>query len=135
MFVRFVTTDRDPLAPGPLGIFRAAGNLRDSRDLDAWTAERIHEILGWFNANLPVPKLEACQWRAVFWFHAECQPMISRLWELVAILKDHGILVELIRTGGETLGKVVYCDQFQIAAMPWNRRSNSRGKRHMARSR
>jgi hypothetical protein len=121
MFVRFVTSDRDPEAPGPLGIFRAAGNLRDSQDLDEWTAQRLDEILNWFNKNLPCPRLDSRYWRAVFWFNADCQEMVSRLWELVAMLKDHAVQVQLVRATQTDVNVVVYRDEYQIAAMPMKR--------------
>jgi hypothetical protein len=83
----------------------------------------LDSICGWFNANLPVPKIDPRYWRAVFWFRADCQDLISRLWELAAILEDHGVQVRLVRGTLEKVWVVVYHDRYQIAAMPMKKRS------------
>src|SRR5690349_7681375 len=123
MFIRFITREKDPTAPGPLGIFQAAGRLRTQKGIDEWTAARLDEILDWFNANLPAPTLDSRFWRAAFWFRSDRQGMISRLWELVAILEDHGVQVQLVRAKFESSFVIVYRDEYQIAAMPMKQKT------------
>jgi hypothetical protein len=55
-------------------------------------------------------------WRAKFWFRDSAQPIVKRLWELVAILRVRLIRVELLTTVDP--GIIVYSDEHQVAAMP-----------------
>ncbi|MGH7201596.1 MAG: hypothetical protein ACREJB_13385 [Planctomycetaceae bacterium] len=123
-FVRFKSSLRDPACPRPLGVFRAAGALQDSDRLDPWADNRIEDICHWFNVHLPVPRLDEEHWRAVFWFRSECRPMISRLWELVAILESNDVFTEIIHTNDP--GEICYSDPQQVAAIPYRRRNTRR---------
>lgn len=115
-YLRFATTLRCPDTARPLGIFRSAGKLRDTKKVEPWAGERIEEICKWFNANLPCPHLDGNDWRAIFWFRSERQPMVRMLWELAAIIEEHGVFVEFIAK--DNPGMIVYNDEFQVAAIP-----------------
>lgn len=119
-YVRFRTSIRAVDSATSLGVFRAVGRLIDSDALDPWSAERAEETCKWFNAHLTVPRLQPSERRAVFWFRAEHRRMVQRLWNLTWILREHGVMVELIHTTNP--GKVCYEDPFQVAAIPWRRR-------------
>jgi hypothetical protein len=45
------------------------------------------------------------------------------MWELVVILQDEGVYVDVRRTTRP--GQVVYCDDQQIAAIPFRRCENN----------
>jgi hypothetical protein len=118
-FVRFRSCLRDPAAPSPLGIFRAAGELIEAEALDPWSASRVEEICAWFNRHLIAPKLGPNLRRAVFWFRADCGHMITALWELAIIMRERGTDIEFIQTSRP--GLIRYADDYQIAAIPWRR--------------
>lgn len=80
------------------------------------TRERLREVLSWFNRNLTVPSLGDSDWRCLFWFRSNSQPVISRLWELAHLLEDEGIFVTKVRTSQP--GMIVYRDEHQVAAKP-----------------
>lgn len=108
----------------PLGIFHSAGRLQDSGSVEPWAGERIDEICTWFNFNLPSPRLKRGGWRAIFWFRSECRHMVQMLWELAAILEEHGVFVELI--AHDNPGMIIYNDEFQVAAIPGRRKLHDR---------
>jgi len=55
MFLRFVTSDLDEESHQELGVFHAAGNLRDSGLLSEHDEETLQEIRDWFSDNLEKP--------------------------------------------------------------------------------
>ena len=75
----------------------------------------------WFNRNLSVPRLDADQWRCLFWFRCSAQEMIGRLWEMVSVLEDEGVFVTKVRT--RRPGAIVYEDKYQVAAVPPRKRT------------
>jgi hypothetical protein len=44
---------------------------------------------------------------------------VSRMWEIVSLLRDHGSPVRLLRSRNP--GRVLYEDQFQVVVTDWNR--------------
>ena len=100
----------------PAGIFVAAGRVEDRTTLPESTRERLREVLAWFNSNLTVPKLDEADWRCLFWFRSDSQPVVSRLWELAYLLEDEGVFVSKLRT--RQPGMIVYRDEHQVAAKP-----------------
>ena len=56
---------------------------------------------------------------AVSWFKDTAEPSIKKMWEIVALLKEHGIAVRLLRS--KNPGKIVYEDDFQIVVREWKR--------------
>ena len=118
-FVRFRSSLCDADLALPLGVFRAAGQLMDSGQLDPWLLERTEEICDWFNEHLTVPRLGPGLTAAVFWFRGERLEMIQRLWELAILLQESGAAIELIHTTRP--GWVRYQDEYQVAAIPTRR--------------
>jgi hypothetical protein len=115
-FIRFRTSRLLAGTRTPLGVFHAAAEMTDSPNCDPRAAKRAKRVCQWFNRHLPVPKL--CKHpHAVFWFRSEHRDMVQRLWELVLLLRNHGFLVELVRT--RKPGRVCYEDEYQVAAIPW----------------
>jgi hypothetical protein len=120
MFLRFVVgTDTDNAA-WLNGVITEARILDDQGELYTHESELLKEVFDWLNNHLPCPpfqsKRRSGEWTrdAVSWFRAEAQEPIRRLWDIVAILKEHGVPVRLVTT--DKPGKIVYQDRYQIVA-------------------
>lgn len=120
IFVRFVTGAEDENAYRLKGIFTAAYLLRHKREFHDYESDWLEEIFEWFNQNLPTPpfeeKLRSSRWtaNAKCWFRNDADECIQRIWDLVALLREHEVAVRLVKA--KTIGKVVYEDEFQIVA-------------------
>jgi hypothetical protein len=121
MFLRFTTTVIDEDSRKPQGVFVAAYDLLDSYSLDSSEAERLRQLLHWFSENLPAPPEEFSASRAIFWFKSHVHESISRIWELVHLLRLHGHHVEVYKA--RHLANVAYEDEYQVAAYPSDRDS------------
>ena len=115
-YVRFETHFRCETNGWPLGAFRVVPRIEDRADLSEWTQTLLRDTLCWFNANLPVPKADVMDHRAIFWFHRQSEA-VREMWQLVSILRDEGVQVLLRRT--DIQGRIVYRDDYQIAAIPY----------------
>ncbi len=118
-YVRFQTQLRCGNTGRPAGVFATAGRIEDSPHLPDTTRERLQEILRWFNQNLAVPALGEGDWRCIFWFRSDAQPLIHRLWDLVSLLNEEGVHVRKIWTTEP--GMIVYSDAHQVGAIPRRR--------------
>ena len=118
-YLRFQTSVLCPWAKRPLGVFRALGVLEDEERIDEYFRATVKESLEWFNVNLAVPRISETDQHSVFWFCADRQHLVSRLWELVAILEEHHVSVRRVRTTDP--GMIVYRDDHQVAAIPSQR--------------
>jgi hypothetical protein len=90
--------------------------IEERADFSDWTQELLSDSLNWFNEHLPVPAADELDQRAIFWFHRPSQ-VVREMWQLVAILRDEGVPVALRRTS--IPGRIIYRDDFQIAAIPY----------------
>jgi hypothetical protein len=122
-YIRFQTSVLCSRTQRPLGVFRAAGEIADRELVDEHLGETLEDILHWFNRNLRVPRITREHAECLFWFRADQQQVVSRLWDLVAILAEHHVHVRKIRTNDP--GLIVYRDEFQVAAMPSRRVTKS----------
>jgi hypothetical protein len=116
VFLRFVTTRIDEDSHRPQGVLVASYSLLDSGILSSDEWKRLREILDWFNAHLPHPPKSFVAGRAIFWFKSTATGSISRIWELVYMLRHHSHHVEVHKC--RRLGNIVYEDGFQVAAYP-----------------
>jgi hypothetical protein len=114
-YLRFQTAVRSRFNRLPLGVFRAAGQLRRLGFIERDDDPLLSDALAWFNENLRVPDLRDEHHRAVFWFRTEARELVGRAWDIVIALRVAGILVELRRT--DDPGKIIYEDQHQVAAI------------------
>jgi hypothetical protein len=116
MYLRFTTTAIDEDSHKPRGLFTEAYRLLDSANLssDEWMI--LREILNWFNENLPHPPKKFKASRAIFWFRTDANDCIEKIWEMVALLREHGhhVIVHKCRR----LANVCYSDRLQVAAFP-----------------
>lgn len=123
MYIRFVAPSRHEDSHCLTGIFYAACQLLDSCRLSADEHECCDEILDWFNRHLPFPdrfsrsKRRHAGGEAVCWFRDNAARYIRKVRELAAILHQHGMSVEMLRTSRP--GYIVYEDSYQIVAVPF----------------
>jgi hypothetical protein len=114
MFLRFVTTRIDEDSHKPQGVFVATYALLDSGELAPEEWKRAREILDWFNQHLPHPPKEFSTGRAIFWFRSSAKESISRVWDLVHLLRQYGHYVEVHKC--RSLANICYRDELQVAA-------------------
>ena len=103
------------------GVFIVASELTASAELEPYQRERLEELLDWFNENLPVPErlAEPGQNRVLSWFKPTTTAALDRMWELVAILKDAGEPVELLKSSDP--GVILDEEEYQVLAQPYRR--------------
>lgn len=118
MFLRFVTWVVDARSRQPRGVFQSAYELADAPDVSEWYRDALWEELFWFADHLPIPPRERfADGCGISWFRPDAGTSISRLWSVVAILREHGVAVRRIRT--RRPGRVLYEDSQQVVAVPW----------------
>jgi len=102
------------------GVITAARVLRDKGCLDSHQVALVETTFDWFNTHIPCPpfeeKIESGKWSqdAVAWFRPDAGEAIQHMWDLVAILKEHGVPVRVLRT--DSPGLIVYRDDYQVVA-------------------
>jgi len=121
MYIRFVADEIKDLSLADGIVTVAAGLKKDGKlhDYEVWMLEGIFQ---WLNDNLPCPLFKANRdsgrWTsdAVAWFKdtAATGELIGKFWEIVAILKEHNVLVKVLKS--RKPGYIVYEDDFQIVA-------------------
>jgi hypothetical protein len=120
MFVRFVVGGDDENAAWLTGVIRETSKLCDGCELYDYEYDLLQAAFGWFNEHLPCPpfraKLRSGKWtcRAVAWFRSDAGEPLRRIWDIVAVLKEHGVPVRMLTSNSP--GKIVYADAFQIVA-------------------
>ncbi|MBZ5645259.1 MAG: hypothetical protein LAO19_21070 [Acidobacteriia bacterium] len=120
-YVRFVIGRKDEDSHVEQGIFQAAGQALEWRNITGSDAEQLNEVQAWFSKNLEKPtsfgrdtlRLGIC------WFKTGSTEHISRIWEMVHILERNGIYVKKIRT--DKPGYVIYEDEWQLVAEPFRK--------------
>jgi hypothetical protein len=134
MFLRFVVSERHARSDREAGIFSALYALEDRGELRAGEIEWFRESELWLNKHLPRP--DRLAWssrpnapeRALSWFKDSAVEHVSRVRALCELLEHKGIPVTELRT--EKPGYVVYQDEYQVVAMPFENetfQANPRG--------
>jgi hypothetical protein len=125
-YLRFVVPDIHESSGKELGVFHAVLDLREAGKLDEHE-EKLHDLTRqWFNENLEKPtRFTASKApfyrkpnKAISWFKVSAEEHLAHIRDLVAILKNHGIAVRMLKTG--RVGYVVYEDEYQIVAEPFS---------------
>jgi len=120
MFVRFIAAGDSDNPWGATGVITIARVLRDEGKLEAYEVQVVDSAFEWFNQNLPCPPFgenrESGTWTkdSVSWFLPDAEEPIARMWDLITILKEHGMAVRVFRTRNP--GNIVYRDAFQVVA-------------------
>jgi hypothetical protein len=99
------------------GIFQVAGAVQDTMRLSDEQRRQLDAAMRWFNRRLPVPYVGR-RWdtKAIFWLKYDATECRRRIAQLARQLRALGITVEVRQTARP--GKIVYEDDFQIAAVP-----------------
>lgn len=120
MYLRFVEGLESEDGRWLNGVITAARVLRDKGCLETYEIEIIEATYAWLNKHVPCPpfqqNLGSGKWTrdAVAWFLPEAKEAIQRMWDLVAVLKDHDVPVRILRTASP--GMIVYRDEYQVVA-------------------
>jgi hypothetical protein len=86
--------------------------------------EQLEAIGNWFDKHLKRPARLAVSSRphskaqAISWYRDTATAHIAKMRELQEVLERNGLTVEMIKA--KRLGYVLYEDEFQIAAYPFN---------------
>jgi hypothetical protein len=102
------------------GVITAARILKEEGRLEPYQVDIVEATYDWLNEHIPCPPFErnrrSGKWSddAVAWFLPDAKEAIQRMWDLVAVLKDHGVAVRVLRTASP--GMVVYRDKYQVVA-------------------
>lgn len=125
MYLRFVVEQIDERTGKYAGIFTLAYYLRDEKRLTISEEHLVSELISWYKKNLPIP----CTFsrkkndshkntHGLSWFKHDSKEAINKMWELKAVLENHGFNIEVLKT--ERPGYVVYEDEYQIVAEPFH---------------
>lgn len=125
MFVRFVVGADVENAAWLTGVVTEARLLRDRGELYSHEVDQLESSFDWLNEHLPCPpfetKLDSGEWTpdAVAWFRPEAEEPIRRMWDIVAILREHGVPVRMVTS--RKPGRIVHEDAYQVVAEtpPW----------------
>src|SRR5450755_5032152 len=101
MFLRFVTPEVDEESHEEIGVFQAVSKLRDSDKLSDEEKAILEEIRNWFNENLEKPNRFTTartpyyrkRQNGISWFKASAREHITKIREMVALLKLHDVPV------------------------------------------
>lgn len=126
MFLRFVVPEKDNDSERELGVFQAIHKLRQSGALSDYELEQDEVIGQWFDKNLlkpsrfttSKPPFHNKKSKAISWFKDTAHEHVAHARSLVAILQNHGVSVQMLKT--DRVGYVVYEDDFQIVAEPFS---------------
>jgi hypothetical protein len=120
-YIRFVVGRKDEDSHVEQGIFQAAGQAIEWKNITGSDADELNELRTWFSENLEKPtsfgrgKLRF----GICWFKTDATEHISRIWEMVQILERNGIFIKKIRT--DRPGYVIYEDDWQLVAEPFRK--------------
>ncbi len=125
MYLRFVVADIDRNSNRELGLFQAINRLRKRSKLYPYEEAQDDLIGRWFDEHLKKPTRFTAskppyyrkQSKAISWFKDSAHEHIAHARALVAILENHGVVVQMLKT--DRVGYVVYEDEFQIVAEPF----------------
>jgi len=116
MYIRFATTAIDEDSHKPRGLFTEAHRLLNSGDLSPEEWKQLRELLDWFNGNLSQPPEKLNSSRAIYWFRSDAHECISRIWDMVHLLRAHDRNIVVYKC--RRLANIAYRDKLQIAAFP-----------------
>src|SRR5687767_3007136 len=128
IYVRFVTLRLDESSGRRQGVFQAAAELVEARELRDFELAELENIRRWYNAYLDVPnrfsrsRKSGAARRAISWFKSEARRFVSPMHLMCRILREHGVFTEMITT--RRPGYIVFEDEHQVAAEPfWETRT------------
>jgi hypothetical protein len=107
------------------GLFTLAYYLRDENKFNHYEEEQVQELIFWFKKHLPIPDRFSKNknnshknTNGLSWFKPSSKEAINKMWELKAIIENHGFNIRVLKT--DRPGYVVYEDEYQIVAESFN---------------
>ena len=121
MFIRFVVGGDGEHHKALTGVINEAYLLLKEVELTQAEHNRMRSALTWFDRRLPAPPFSSAGWSAdvVAWFKDDARDAIWMIWDLVALLEEHGLPVRMLRSSNP--GRVLYEDEYQVVVDEWNR--------------
>ena len=122
-YVRFVIEERDEDSHENKGLFVAMESLVENNELYAWETAQEKAIYQWFTKNLNAPHVQSstsnyyAKPKAISWFKDSAKEHIEKMRQYGQILEAHDYPIKQLVT--DRLGKILYEDKFQIAAVPF----------------
>ncbi len=111
-YIRFVTAAIDWNSSRRQGVFQAAYDLRDSKEISGDVRAELRALLKWFDVHLKRPKRFAWNNRsnaapkAISWFKSSATEYVSRMYSICRILNEHDIATEVIMTAGQGMSRM-----------------------------
>ncbi|KMW57619.1 hypothetical protein AIOL_002584 [Candidatus Rhodobacter oscarellae] len=108
------------------GFLDAAYCLRNDDLTEQTTYAELDRLVVWYKANLPIPEVFSRtsskgayhrNTKGLSWFKASAQEHIARAYEVMAILAEHDIAVDVLKS--DRVGYIVYEDEWQVVAEPF----------------
>ena len=125
MYLRFETEEIHINSGKPKGIFTLAYDLIEEKTLTLEEERTLTNILCWFGDNLQVPSRFSRKRNnshkntlGISWLKPDANDVVARFWELKSILENSGYNINVMKI--ERPGKVVYEDEQQLVAIPFN---------------
>lgn len=117
MYIRFVVGLENEHHRDLTGIIAEAQFLIERGELEPYEVKILEEIFEWLNENLPCPRFSSNNWPSdvVSWFKPEAEEPIQKMWEIVALLKEHDVPVRVLKS--KMPGRAFYEDNFQIVVL------------------
>ncbi|QPQ54234.1 hypothetical protein IC614_07630 [Allosphingosinicella flava] len=124
MYIRFITPWWQVRRGVHYGLFGPAYDCARDMDVPEVLRAALWEEIGWFNANLPVPR-RGCflvksrkRWRSdgICWFVDDAREMIAHAFVMAWLLRECGVPVTKVAT--HRPGQILYRDDYQIVAKP-----------------
>src|SRR5215204_6314528 len=117
MYIRFVVGTDSEHHRSLIGVISEAQLLIDRGELELYEIDILEELFDWLNENLPCPPFETSEWPVdvVSWFKPYAGEAITKVWEIVAILRQHDIPIRVLKS--KMPGRSYYEDEFQIVVL------------------
>ena len=114
MYIRFVVGKESENHRQLTGVITEARFLSERGELEDYQVAWLEETYEWFNEHLPCPPFSANKelQNGACWFKSSADESIKKVWEIVALLKEHDIPVRILKS--KNPGKCLYEDDFQI---------------------
>lgn len=120
MFIRFVVGYDGDCHESLTGIVRGSSLLEKKGQLTDYEEVQLKSFYKWLNDELPCPPFRKNNWgNSVCWLKDNASSVITKMWELVAILEYHDQPVRILRS--KNPGKIIYEDKYQVVVRSWKK--------------
>jgi hypothetical protein len=114
MYIRFVVGADNEDHRQLTGVITEVRFLIEKGELEDYQVIRLEEIFEWLNEHLPCPPFSTDERlkNGACWFKSHAGEPIKKIWEVIALLKEHDIPVRILKS--RMPGRCFYEDDFQI---------------------